>query len=216
MSWLAIRTFLESRLGLGLIGAIALGLAVWGAVAWHGGKADAAIKSAVDAALTRRDAEWQASFDSMKNTAGIWKGRAKAASGKLADERKARHEEDLRRIGALADDLRLRGPGQAAAGACRRPGSDPALRAATGGYIAAAAGPDAPGDRMPAQDGRDQFAIVRWDWLVRRGEEFDALLSEATTWRAHDAEQRALHEKSIEDLRRQLDAITPKFGQESQ
>ena len=215
----SILNFATSRLGLSLLGVVALGLAVWSALAWHSGRSEAAVEAAVTTALTKQSAEWRASFASMQSTAAIWKQRSQQAGTDLADLRRQTHEDELRRIGADADAVRLRGPGLAAASAgCRRI-DDPRTRAAAGGLGEPATGPDASGPGLPERDRgggfAPEYAVVPWGWLVRRAEEHDALLSKVVTWRRHDAEQRALFHGARADLMRRLGAVRPNFGPQS-
>lgn len=215
----SLLNFATSRLGLSLLCVVALGLAVWGALAWHSARSEAAVEAAVTTALTKQSAEWQKSFASMQSTAAIWKQRSQQAGTDLADLRRQTHEDELRRIGADADAVRLRGPGLAAASAgCRRI-DDPRTRAAASGPGAPATGPDAPGPGLLERDRgggfAPEFAVVPWGWLVRRAEEHDALLSEAGTWRRHDAEQRALLQGARAELMRRLEAMRPNFGAQS-
>lgn len=205
IGWAAARTFLTSRLGLGLIGALVLALAVWRVLAWHERKIEAVELAAGKA----RDTQWQVAFSAQRAASRAWKAALTVRQLQLAEERRKTHESNLRRSAAVADDLRLRGPGFAAAAADCRPGADPRSGPAAGGHRAAAAQPDAPGPRLPADDRPGEFAIVPWGWLVQRAEEHDALLSEATAWRGHDAEQRALLLDRREELRRKLEAAQP-------
>lgn len=194
---------------------------VWAAIAalaliagglwWHGRAVAAAHDAAFAAGRAHEAARWQGAFATMQQASNQWKTNYETAAAALSTERRLRHAEDLGRIAAAADDLRLRGPGKAAAPACR-PIADPGAGTAAGGPVIGAAEPDAPRPGMPAPDGPDQFALVPWGWLVQRAEEHDRLLSEALAWRAHDAEQRALLLDRRAELKRQIEEAKPAFG----
>lgn len=210
---LAIWRFFGTRLGGSLLAAVALGLAVWGALGWHEARSETAIETAVTAALSKRDGQWQNAFDTMKGAADKWRENFEGRRDALAAARRQAHEDELRRIGVDADALRLRGPGLAAAGAGCRPEADPRAGATTSGQQSPAAGPYAPRPGLPEGDRDGDFALVPWGWLVRKAEEHDALLSEAGAWRLHDADQRVLLHDARAELLRRLDAARPAFGQ---
>lgn len=151
-----------------------------GGYVWHG----RAVKQAYDIAYAEgKETEkrrWEQAFQTMRLASETWKSNYEGAAKALTDERSAQHAEDLRRIAAGADDLRLRGPGRAAAPRC---GSIAGARSATatGGSEGTAGGGDAPLPELPEPEG---LAIVPWGRLVEFGESHDAWRSEALTWRS--------------------------------
>lgn len=177
---------------------------VVGAVWLHQRHANAMLEAAYEQGQKDRDAAWQTRFDEMQAAANDWKTKYEQASATLANERRQRHEETLRHNAELADALRLSGPGRASAARCR-PIDNSGLSGASGGDGSTPSDPNAPGPGVPEHDGD---AIVPWGWLVRRGEEHDALLSEVVTWRSWYAEQKDLFEQEVREL------PVPEFGQE--
>jgi hypothetical protein len=176
-------------------------LLVAGAI-WHHHKAQAAIDRAVAAAVTARDAQWQKRLEQAHADALAWKGKAEASARTISDLKRKQHDEDLRRIADDAGDLRLRGPGAAAAPGCR-PGDHPGLPAAAGGPHqpdrAASAAPGAlpSTDRVPGLPAAaaDRLALVPWGWLVDVGQGSDDARAEVLTWRSWYAEQFAAWER---------------------
>lgn len=205
MTGAGLLAFLRSRLGLGLLGALALGLALWGAVRWFDGRLDQARAEGRAAA----DAEWQGAFNTAYFAAVDWRAAYQFKAAEAANLRRIAHEQALARNAADADGLRLQGPGAAAASRCRsldRAGPGPAAS----GSSAAAAAPDAPASPVPAEDGPDQFAIVPWGWLTTRARDLDDLIDEVTTWRTWYPEQADI-------LRRaRLELPEPKLGKETE
>jgi hypothetical protein len=176
-------------------------LLVAGAI-WHHHKAQAAIDDAVSAAVTARDAQWQKRLDQAQADALAWKGKAEANARTISDLKRKQHDEDLRRIADDAGDLRLRGPGAAAAPDCR-PGDHPGLPAAAGRpEQSGRAGSAAPG-ALPAANGAaglsgavaERLAIVPWGWLVDVGKGSDDSRAENLTWRSWYADQYAAWER---------------------
>ncbi len=182
------------------IAAVAL---LGGGVWWVNHKIDAAYDRGRAEMKIERDAAWQGAFDLMKQTSEKWKAGFEAKARALADEERKHHEQDLRRNAAVADDLRLRGPGAATAPRCR-PIGDPGPGTAASGAVSAPAGPDAPGPDVPADGGQ---AIVPWGWLVQRAQEHDDLLSEVSTWRRWYPRQA----DALRQAKRELPS--PEFGQ---
>jgi hypothetical protein len=168
-------------------GAAALALLVGGCV-WHGSAVNAARTAALAEGKEAEKRRWEQAFQTMKLASETWKSNYEAVSQDLANERSARHAEDLRRIAAGADDLRLRGPGRAAAPRC---GSiaDSGLGTATGGPERPQGGGDDPVAPLPDPEG---LAIVPWGRLVEYAEDHDRWRAEALTWRSWYLEQKEL------------------------
>lgn len=151
-----------------------------------------AVKQAYDIAYAEgKETEkrrWEQAFQTMKLASETWKSNYEGAAKARNDERSARHAEDNRRIAAGADDLRLRGPGRAAAPRC---GSitGAGLSAAPSGPEGAPGGGDAPLPELPEPEG---LATVPWGRIVEFGESHDRWRSEALTWRSWYLEQQEL------------------------
>lgn len=157
-AWVAKSALMQSPIG-GFLKAVpkqvwialAIALAIFTAVKWHGHEAHAA----TDAAYRRGKAEVEAYYAAKS---GEWIQRI----GQIASKRKEINREENRRIVAHADTLRLSGPGKAAC-----PYATPAV---PGGRSDAASGPvDAGLDRVPDQRG-PAFAAVPFDDLVTVGQ----------------------------------------------
>ena len=181
--------------------------AILGVVLWHNHAVESARAEGIEAGKLAADAEWKAAFEAERTAAQLWKRGFEASTVRINDLLGARHDQNLRDIGARADDLRLRGPGKAAA--CGRPGADPRLSGGSGAGGQPAAPADAPTDQVP--DG-DRRAIVPWGWLVARAEDHDALLTEVTTWRSWHGQQKAAHAEAVARLKAQFP--DPAFGRE--
>lgn len=226
-------TVLFSLLGLGGVGGIAMlilrpalratvgGFArsipgwVWKAAAallllgglywWHSSAVSSAYDRGEVAGKAAEKKEWQVAFAAMKRAAYHWRDEAEAGSDRITELTGALHDQNRRDINARADDLRLRGPGKAAA--CGRPGADPSLSSSPGGQGSATSPADAPPDRVPAPD---RFAIVPWGWLVKSGEDHDELRNEVMTWRSWHDKQKAAHDAAVARLRSEFPE--PEFG----
>jgi hypothetical protein len=179
--------------------------AIFGAVWWHNHAVEAARTEGVKAGRIAANGEWKDAFAKMRGAADDFRRAYEIRGGTITTLLGDRHAQNLADIAAHADDLRLRGPGAAAA--CPRSGGDPGLAGRPGAQGGPAPQPDAPGPGVPPDQ---QFAIVPWGWLVRRGEEHDSLLDEVKTWRSWHDQQGALHAELIERLRRELPR--PEFG----
>lgn len=188
-----------------LLWALVAMAAIFGAVLWHGHAVESARKDGVKAGKLAADIEWKAAFDTQRAASQQWKRNFEARGVRINDLLGARHDQNLRDNSARADDLRLRGPGKAAA--CGRPGADPRLSSGPGAGGQPASPTDAPADQVP--DG-DRRAIVPWGWLVARAEDHDALLSEVTTWRSWHDQQKTAHDEAVARLKAQFP--DPAFG----
>lgn len=169
--------------------ALAAAAIIAGGVIWHQHRAHAAIAAAKADQKAADDAAWQKKLDRAHADALAWKSRAEQQGASIARLNKEKHDVEIRDHAAVADALSLRGPG-AAASHCR-PGDHSSAAALAGGRNQAAASADAARPQVPAGD----WALVPWDWLVRRGQEHDDLLTDELTRRTADAQQRAAWEK---------------------
>jgi hypothetical protein len=180
-----------AKVWLGLAGLLLIGALVW----YHNHAVGKAYETGKQAERIVRDKYWQAEIASARDAAHNWKAAYDAKSTTVVLLRKRLYAEEISRNAALADDLRLRGPGKA--GACPGRRIDPGLSGVPGGSIDPAPQPDAPGGPMPAGDG---YAIVPWGWLVNKAEEYDRLLAEVKAVRGRDDDLRALHNEMIKRL----------------
>lgn len=183
---------------------VAMGM-ILGAVLWYNHAIGRAFANGREAGVTEANAKWKAAFDQQRRASLQWKRNYQEQSALLTSQIGERYAQDLRRNDALADDLRLRGPGRAAA--CSGSVHSPRVASGTGGHDETPSGPNAPGDQVPADD---RNAIVPWGWLVRKAEDHDDLLAEVNAWRSHDAKQKALHQEYLRRLRDRLPE--PEFG----
>lgn len=101
------------------------------------------------------------------------KAKADAASKKITEQLKARHDETVTVIYRDADALRVRGPGKAAC-----PGY-PGVSGGSGRSEPISGGADASGLGLPEQG----WAAVPWGWLVGEAENCDLNRAEVLTWR---------------------------------
>lgn len=183
---------------LGVLALIAAGL--W----WHRSAVADARAEGMIAGRAERDLAWQRSFDTALAKGLKYKADYQLASQQLAAAIRSKTDETLRRNGAAADALRLRGPGASAAPVCRSGGSA-ATGPAAGGRRPAGGPGDAPLDHLPADPG---LAIVPWSDLVRFAEQHDRFRAERNALiEHHDAQAKAL-----DDLRAKLAAALPGFG----
>jgi hypothetical protein len=168
------------------LGAIALLVAGY---VYHQHKAHAAIAGAKLEQKAADDTAWQKRLGQAHAAALAWRGRAEQQGATIARLNKEMHDAQIRDHAAVADALSLRGPG-AAASHCR-PVDHSAAASVAGGRSEAAAGADAAGRAVPS----GEWAVVPWDWLVTRAREHDDLLTDETTRRAADKQQREAWEK---------------------
>lgn len=181
--------------------ALAIAIAWHFALSWHAGK----IRAHDVAVIAKRDAQWQTRLDAAHAAALDWRGQAERAGAEIATMKRKLNDEENRRIRAAADDLRLHGPGKAAAPANCRPGDRAGLSAGAGRSDAAGRpSNDAPA-AVPAGDGSADWAVVPWGWLVGRGEQADVGRAEVLTWRGWYADQVAAWNR----LRSQAPQSTP-------
>lgn len=181
--------------GIGLIALVC-------AFIWHGHEVKQVKAAAFAAGEAKADKDWQTSFDSLKGAFDKVLAKSKERRIKISDFERQLHDQAIRRNADAANDLRLRGPGRAAAPICRAnldtgPGTGPS------GPAGSAPDRDAPRPEMPADGGQ---AIVPWGWLVQRAQEHDDLLSEVTTWRRWYPQQAAENERFKREIPQ------PEFG----
>lgn len=185
--------FLPSWLWIAICGAVGLGALT----VLHNRHASKQIEAAFNRGWDERDKQYNVAVVKAKAEAQLWKERYEKSAADLTALRSETHAQNLRDIAADADDLRLRGPGAAAAGSCARPG-DRAGSATTPGGSESTAGPaDAPVAPLPAEQ---PLAVVPWGDLVRRAEEHDALRDEALTWRTWYLDNAAALAKAKSEL----------------
>lgn len=182
----------------GLLGLIALTFAF----IWHGHEIKQLKATEFAAGKTAGIAEMRAAFEQEKAAFDLIMQVAKDRREKISTLERQRHDEAVRYNAALADDLRLRGPGKASANLCR-PVVPAGLPGPAGGPEQPAPDPNAPGPEVPADGGQ---AIVPWGWQVQRAQEHDNLLAEVTSWRHWYQQQSA----EFDRLKREIP--NPEFG----
>lgn len=184
---------------------IAVLAALGGAWWWHTSTVTAAYNKGYATAVVKRDAQWSAAFAKMNAAAEAWRDNFDKRGARLAAEIGARHAQELRANAALADALRLRGPGRAAA--CFNPGGGAGLSASPGGHDAPGGAADAGVAGLPDET---PMAILPWPELIQRSEDADADRSEVIAWRDWFARNKKAWDEYREKLKRELPS--PKFG----
>jgi|GEM_PF-5220586 len=170
---------------------------------WHLRSVDRARDEAYAAAVVDRDQAWAGAFDAMQAKAQTYKAGFLDVSRREAAKLREQSDETLRRNAAFAADLRLHGPGRAAAPGCR---------SERGGDDSAAAdrplAPGGPGDAplAPVPDD-ERLALVPWTGATRFAEEHDRYRDERNTLILHIDTQNGL----IEELRDRLMKLVPEF-----
>lgn len=164
---------------------LAVGAVLVGGYFLHQSKAHGAIKAAYSsgyaAGSSDEDAKWQKRLDAEHKAAMDWKAKADAASSKITDEERARHEAERDAIAARADDQRVRGPGKAAAAPCGRSSGLAGLPASPGGSVQPGSAVDASLAGLSQGQG---LAVVPWDDLTTFAASHDAAVAENRTWRS--------------------------------
>lgn len=158
------------------------------------------------AGVTATDAKWQGAFAKMEQAARQWKTNYETRSDQVTDQIGARYAENLRHNSAAAADLGLRGAGKAAAPRIRSVDHS-RLAGGPGGQGQDPARPDAPGSPLPADE---RYAVVPWQWLVRKAQDHDDLLDEVKAWRDWDGQQRNLRNELVKRLKAEYP--DPAFG----
>ncbi|MBH0113250.1 hypothetical protein I5E68_09860 [Novosphingobium sp. YJ-S2-02] len=154
-------------------------------------------KTAYEAGRTAERALWERRLADARDEGERWRSDYEAAAAKLTTQIGENHALETRLAAALADDLRVQGPGRA--GVC------PGPAAAAGGSRTADGPADAPLAPLPPEQ---PLAIVPWGDLVRYAEQADLARAEAVTWRTW-------YLANVEALRKaRLDAPSPLFGNE--
>lgn len=156
-------------------------------VVWHKHRAHAAIQAAVKA----EDAVWVQRLADERKRAVAARSEAEAAHAAMSDMERKQHEQVIRSNAAAASALLVRGAGAARC----RPLDNPGAATSPGGHNQSAPITDAARSQMPTGD----WALVPWDWLVKRAQEHDDVLDEDRTWRTNDAHQREAWEKMRKD-----------------
>jgi hypothetical protein len=152
----------------------------------HQHKAHAALAAEYARGSSDRDKAWHKRLDAEHEAAMKWKAKADAASAKITQEIGARHDEEIRAIAALADDQRLRGPGQAAAPACSGSSHAAGLPGGSGGHVASGG---ASGSGVAGVPPEEPMAVVPWSGLVSVAERADGWRAEVSAWRDWYARQ---------------------------
>lgn len=147
---------------------------------YHQHRAGAAIAAAKAEQKKADDAAWQARFDEMHAQAVDIRTKAETIGRKISSTLKERHDAQIRDHDAVAGDMRLRGPGKAAAPANCRPVDYPGLSAAAGGVGGPGGGGAAAAGPLPSNE---RLALVPWSWLVDQARQADDSRSEVITWR---------------------------------
>lgn len=184
-------------------GAVAVMALIFGLAWYHGHAVNAARSAGRSAGIAETNAAWDKAQAEWQRAAGQWARNVEARDRAIAEEERHRHDQTVRANRAVADALRLHGPGRSAA-LCVRPPADPGLPAAAGGPAGAPAGADAAGPGLPAGDrdgpGRErQWAIVPWSWLVERANDLDDLRSKVDAYNRWYLRSQAEWEKARAD-----------------
>lgn len=184
-------------------------LALLGGAYWyHRSTMADAYEAGKVAGAAARDAKWQASFDRMEAAADQWRTNFEQSTSTITERIRDENAAELRRIGARADGLRLRGPGQATAPAC-------AVREGAARLPSPTGGPQPTGqpvaNGMAGLPDEEPLALVPWPDLVQRSEAADADAAEVKAWRTWYAKQKDAWEAARKRL---VDALPePEFGQ---
>lgn len=175
---------------------------------WVNRRIDAADAAGYARATRDRDAAWAAAFDTAHAKGLDYRAKFEQRSRELADAIRSKTDETLRRNAVAADDLRLRGPGAAAAPVCRSGGGAGAGPAARGPRP-----PGGPGDApvAPVPDG-EPLAILPWADVTRFAEQHDRYRAERNALIEHADAQAAALEELRTKLQAALDAARPEFG----
>jgi hypothetical protein len=156
-----------------------------GGIIWHQHKLKVHDTTLVKATIATRDAAWKAAFDKERAAALAWKANADKQAATIANDERKIHDQAVASNAAVADALRLRGPGAAAAHCGQGNHSGATTPADRRDQAAPAAG--APTAQVPSDD----RAIVSWNWLVQVAREHDDLLADVKTVLDADKKQRA-------------------------
>lgn len=196
-----ILTAIPPKVLYALLGVIALTFAV----IWHGHEVKQVKAAAFTAGRTAGITEMRASYDKLKAAFDLEAQTSQKRAAIISETERQLHEQDLRRNALAADDLRLRGPGKAAARICR-PDVAAGLPGRPGGPQITPAAPSPAGPEMPTGD---REAVVPWGWLVRTVQEHDDALDENAAWRRWYPQQAA----EFDRLKREIPS--PEFGHPS-
>lgn len=175
-------------IGLAVVIAVAIAVVV------HQRHANAQLEASYSAGVQAEKTRLEKELADARAEAKRWREQYEQKSDALSALERTRHEEALRSNAALADALRLRGPGRAAT--C--PGSSGAagLSVTAGNDGAPVGQSDVEGRSVPSGD----WAAVPWGWLVQRAEQCDADRDEVIRWRSWYPAQRNLYETERNNL----------------
>jgi hypothetical protein len=193
-----ILTAIPPKVLYGLLGLSALTCAY----IWHGHEIKQLKATEFAAGKTAGIAEMRAALDQERAAFDLIMQVAKDRRAKISTLERQRHDEAVRYNAALADDLRLWGPGKAAAPLCR-PDLGAGLPGPAGGPAITPATPSPAGPEMPAGD---REAVVPWGWTVRLTQEHDDAVDENEAWRRWYTQQAA----EFDRLKREIPK--PQFG----
>lgn len=153
---------------------------LYGLLVLHNHWVDRQISEAYQSGYNARSDEFDKALAKANDEARRWRDDYEDKTAALSKQIGETNALQVRNNALVADSLRLRGPGKAAAGSCAGRGDSAGPSSGAGGSGSPPAGPDAPLAPVPSDE---PMAIVPWADLVRRAEESDAALSEAHTWR---------------------------------
>lgn len=150
--------------------ALAALLAVWLAVSWHKRTVAAADRAGFERGVAITKAAYRKALAGARVVALQRRAAAESESRRINQELTRETDRLRARIAADARRLLDQGPGAAA---CPRRVDHPGLSAGSGAPAAARHPPDASRSSVPPGD----WSAVPWQWLVRRAEGHDALLT---------------------------------------
>ena len=165
------------KVWFGIAAAIALGLAFW----LHQSHASQEIADARAAGKAEGIAEMRAEVAKIHADAVRWRDNYQITADQLSTAKRRLFDDEIRSTAALADALRLRGPGKAAAPACGRSGDSAGPSANTSGHEPAGGPVDAPVAPMSPDE---PLAVLPWSGVTRFGEYHDEDRTEVLTWRS--------------------------------
>lgn len=165
------------KVWFGIAAAIALGLAFW----LHQSHASQEIADARAAGKAEGIAEMRAEVAKIHADAVRWRDNYQITAGQLSTAKRRLFDDEIRSTAALADALRLRGPGKAAAPACGRSGDSAGPSASASGYEPTGGPVDAP---VAPVSPDEPMAVLPWSGVARFGEYHDEDRTEVLTWRS--------------------------------
>lgn len=151
---------------------------------WHQRHAKAELQAAYDRGVADEREANRLERERLRAKADRIRQGVETLQAKISNQLKDTNNAENRRIAAAGDDLRLRGPGKAAA--CPGPGGSAGLPDAAGRHDQAGAARNDAGRRLSEPD---RLAVVPWGWLVSHAEGCDLNRQEVLTWRDWYAQQ---------------------------